>query len=450
MLNEQRRQQLDGIVQKMITNKESDSNIQFVVNDFSQKYASEQEVQPLKTPFIEKVGNFTGVTPLAKGLAQVIYANTPQGKELENKIKNNIATPEELQAYSEIKGQMPMKGQLVGGAAKTALTLGTLGTGSIATNLAGRVAEGGILGASFTALDNIQNKRKVTDNLVAGAVVGGAIPLAGAAIKKGLQVAGGSIQKGGQAIQQSVIRPSKADIEDGFRIDNIKKYNLGGGIRQTLEKTENKIGELTKQLYEKLGSRKDVAIDLNEVATQTAKDLLLNKSKSFGNIGGTKRILQSLASEIEEASNNGLVDLIEAQAIKQAAGKKGAWVFGAVDPDAKATELVYTKFYQKLKQEIEKKAPEGIREINKQIGELIPISHAIIRRIPVTERNNALSLTDIISLGFSTVDPKALSILAVNRLSKSGGFGNLLTQIGSEIKKTPLPKSGVGQRIFGR
>jgi hypothetical protein len=34
MLSEQRRQQLDGIVHQMIQSKESDSNIQFVVDDF--------------------------------------------------------------------------------------------------------------------------------------------------------------------------------------------------------------------------------------------------------------------------------------------------------------------------------------------------------------------------------------------------------------------------------
>lgn len=45
MLTETRRQQLDKIVQQMVANKESDSNIQFVVNDFKQKYANEAPAQ---------------------------------------------------------------------------------------------------------------------------------------------------------------------------------------------------------------------------------------------------------------------------------------------------------------------------------------------------------------------------------------------------------------------
>ena len=42
MLPENRRTQLDGIVQQMVNNGESDNDIQFVVNDFKTKYAAEQ------------------------------------------------------------------------------------------------------------------------------------------------------------------------------------------------------------------------------------------------------------------------------------------------------------------------------------------------------------------------------------------------------------------------
>ncbi len=64
MLSDERRTQLDGIVQKMAANKESDSNIRFVVDDFKKKYESEQSTQPNQaqpTPqkgFLRKVGDF--------------------------------------------------------------------------------------------------------------------------------------------------------------------------------------------------------------------------------------------------------------------------------------------------------------------------------------------------------------------------------------------------------
>lgn len=448
MLDETRRQQLDGIVKKMIANKESDSNVQLVVSDFISKY--DTKIAQPKTPFIEKVGNFVGVTPLAKGLAQVIYANTPEGKALAAKIQNNTATPEEYQAYANIKGETPTKNSVIGGAGKTALTLGTLGTGSLATNLAGRVAEGGIIGGAFTALDNLQNNQKITKNLATGVAIGGAIPLAGEAIKKGIQGLGKLSSGASSKIEYSLIKPTKMDLADGFSVETIKKYNLGGSLKQTLEKTDNKLMDLTEQLKGKLASRPEATIDLNEVANKTAQEMLKNKSRYFGDTSNVKKILESLASEIENVSSNGLVDLPEAQIIKQSAGQKGAWVFGFTDPNAKATEMVYTKFYQQLKQEIEKKAPEGIRGINKQISELIPIQNAIIRRLPVAERNNVLSLTDVISGGVSMINPKGWGLFVANKLTKSGQFANLLGKLGESTQNINLGKTNLGSRVFGR
>jgi hypothetical protein len=416
---------------------------------FSSVYGKQEQS---KTPFVEKVGDFMGITPIAKGLSAMAFKYlTPEGKELEKKVNNNTATPEELQAYSEIYGNLPNAKQIAGGAAKTALTLGTLGTGGVATNLAGRVIEGGILGGAYTALDNMQNNEKATKNLATGVAIGGAIPLAGTVIKKGIQGVGKVLKFGGEKIQQIFIKPTMADIEDGFKIENINKYGLGGSLETTLKKTEKKLEDLSKQLSSKLASRPETSIDLNEVAKKTATNILSNKSKSFGDLGSVKNILEKLGSEIEEVSANGLVDLPEAQAIKQAAGKKGAWVFGFRDPDAKATEIVYNKFYRVLKEEIEKKAPQGVKEINKQIGELIPISHAVIRRIPVAERNNVLSLTDLITGGFAIgFDKKAIGLFIANRLTKSGWVGKMLAQTGKKVSEIKMPSGNLGQRIFGR
>lgn len=63
MLTETRRQQLDGIVQKMTANKEPDSNISLVVNDFKQKYANEGGAQAPATAPAQPVPNGTEGTP---------------------------------------------------------------------------------------------------------------------------------------------------------------------------------------------------------------------------------------------------------------------------------------------------------------------------------------------------------------------------------------------------
>jgi len=450
MLTEQRRQQLDGIVKQMIDNKESDSNIQFVVSDFSEKYGNEQ---PAKTDnrgmgqkILEGVGSLAGLDVIGKKIAGAI---APTAAKI-------FAPGTEKYTKEIVKQEDPTWGQTAGAVGQLGLTVGTLGTGAVAGKLGltgakalgAKIAEGGIIGGAYTALDNVSKKENAGKGVITGAIVGGAIPLVGAGIKKGIQKLGAGATKASEKIESSLIRPLKADVSDGFKIENIKKYNLGGNLTQTLQKTDDKLAELTQQLKSKLVNRPDAVIDLNEVASATTKKLLENKTRYFGDTAGIKRVIQNLANEIENVSKNGLVDLPEAQILKQAAGQKGAWVYGFVDPDAKATEMVYTKFYQQLKQEIEKKAPAGIKEINKQISELIPISHAIIRRIPVAERNNVFSLTDVISGGLSFGNPQALGLFIANRLTKSGQFAKLLGQFGEKVQNVKLPAGNVGSRIF--
>jgi hypothetical protein len=379
------------------------------------------------------------------------------GKKIAGAIAPAFVSKENQPFLKEvIKKEDPTWGQVAGATGKLALTTSTLGTGAVAGKLGltgakalgAKIAEGGIIGGAYTALDNVSKKEDAGEGVITGALVGGAIPLVGAGIKKGIQKLGGGAIKAGQKIQSSLIRPTKADISDGFDIANIKKYGLGGNLQTTLQKTDDKLAELTTQLKAKIGSRPSAVIDLNDVAEKTTKEILSNKSKYFGDNAGVKRVLQNLADEIESVSKNGLVDLPEAQILKQAAGQKGAWVFGFVDPDAKATEMIYTKFYQQLKKEIEAKAPEGVKGINKAISDLIPISHAIIRRIPVAERNNVFSLTDIISGGLSFGNPKALGLFIANRLTKSGQFAELLGKFGEKAQNIKLPSGNLGGRIF--
>src|SRR3990167_2451836 len=59
MLPEDKRTQLDGIVQRMVQNKESDSNIRFVVDDFKKKYIPVETppVAPKSPNYFQRVGS---------------------------------------------------------------------------------------------------------------------------------------------------------------------------------------------------------------------------------------------------------------------------------------------------------------------------------------------------------------------------------------------------------
>ncbi len=298
-------------------------------------------------------------------------------------------------------------------------------------------------GAISTAQEGEFNDQAKTN-----AIVGGLFSLVGSAAGEAIDLLGKGVKKVGKKIQTTVIKPNLADLKDGFKIENLKKYNLGGSNEQVLFDTSNKLNELSDQLNKKLGSS-NVSLNLNGIYDETVAALGGSKAKNFGNIKGTERVLESLKNEITEvAGKNGLVSIPEAQLVKQGAGTKGSWVFGSGDPDASAIEKVYNAFYKNLKVAIEKNSPEGVKEINKQISELIPIQNAVLRRIPVESRNSIMSLNDSISLFGSLLNPKALAVLGAGRLSKSGKFGNFLVNISDKVKSPS--GSPLTQRIFGQ
>lgn len=397
-------------------------------------------------------------------LAQA-YSTVPPEKrdELNKTIQENAkmidmlykrANGDDLQAY----GITP--GQALGIGANAALTVATTGTGSLAAKtslkgaagLAARVVEGSATGAAFQASSNLANKKNITENLGTAAIIGGALPLAGAALSKGKELLGKITKGAGQKIQSSTIRASVRDVKDGFKIETLNKYDLGGSLDQTLNKTNAKLNELNKQLTDTLAGS-NATVDLQAIYRETADSFLGNKAQNFGEASNIGRVIKSLGKELDILGQTS-VDLPTANILKRASGAKGSWSFGMIDKDAKATEEVYSIFYNRLKVAIENAANQagkpGVRELNQQMAELIPVANAVIRRIPVAERNNAISLTDAIGLFATISNPKAGVLTAINKASKSGRVGNALVKKGASLLNPKSSKTGIGARIFGK
>jgi hypothetical protein len=254
------------------------------------------------------------------------------------------------------------------------------------------------------------------------------------------QAVGGAIERTGEKIQTTAIKPTTRDVADGFKIENIAKYDVGGSEKEVLAKSQVKLNQLTALLKEKLtGSTNKV--DLNSVFAKTSADLQSNKASTFGDNGAMSSVLDKIADEITRVSPDGFADLLISTDIKRAAGNKGAWSYGRPEPDASAVEEAYTVFYRNLKTAIEEASPEGVREINKQLSELIPIQNAAMRRVPVADRNNALGLLETIGLAATVYDPAALALTLTARATKSGRVGEALTKTGKAIKgpSKPIP-----------
>lgn len=322
----------------------------------------------------------------------------------------------------------------------------------IAGSVLGKTAQFGAIGGSAggaKAISEGKTKEQVLIETGKGALIGAGTGLAMGGIEKVLTGVSKLAVKTADKIQTSVIKPSQADIKDGFSIDTIKKYNLGGSLKQTFEKTDKTLDSLSKQLNSKLESS-NASIDLNKVYENTAKKLLGAKLESFGSNAQMEGAIEKLRNEIVAVSgDNGIVSIPEAQLVKRASGHFGAWSYGVPTPEATASQKVYNTFYNELKTAIEQNSPEGVKQINQEISKLIPVMNALIRRIPVAERNNALSLTDIISLTGASLDPRALSISLLNLASKSGRVGSLLSKtpdIGKAVQKVePIARQAIAR-----
>jgi len=246
-----------------------------------------------------------------------------------------------------------------------------------------------------------------------------------------VKAAGRGIEATGEKIQQSVIRPSINDIKDGFKIENVAKYDVGGSLPETITKTHAKLNELGQQLKTTLKDT-DAKINLPAVLRRTAERLGADKAGTFGDNAALDRVLDQIADEVKRVGDD--IDLVAATNVKRGAGNKGAWAYNRPEADASAIERAYTEFYSVLKEEIEKAAPEGVRAINKQLSELIPIQNAALRRLPVEQRNNVFSLTDSIGFFSALYDPKALLLVGASRAARSGKVGEALVKGGQKIQ----------------
>jgi hypothetical protein len=391
--------------------------------------------------------------------AQSLPADDPARQSLLNQARENIVSMghSEETAHGILttaSNNQYTPGQIIGTGLNAGLTTATFGSAGLGGGLLSRTAQSALLGTGYQFAGDLQGKKTPGIDLLGGAAIGAAIPLAGSGLSfLKNNVVGGGLETLGTKIQTSVIRPSMNDLEKGFKIENVNKYDLGGSLNQTLVKVNAKMNTLGQQLKQLVSNSGDT-LDLAHTYAETEKALTSGKAQNFGENKAILRVLEDVKAEIEHltgSGDNATVDLATAQEVKRAAGTLGSWVNGFADKDANARQQVYTKFYQVLRQQIEGAdvGPE-IKAINKQLSDLIPINNAVVRRIPVADRNNAISLSDAMGLIGTVFDPRTAVVAGINKASKSGIAGNALVKAGQAIQKKAVNLGPVGQRIFGQ
>ena len=79
------------------------------------------------------------------------------------------------------------------------------------------------------------------------------------------------------------------------------------------------------------------------------------------------------------------------------------------------------------------------------MSEIIPIQRAVIRRIPVAQRQNPIGLLEGISLieALSSGNPRGLSVLGAKAITGSAKAGAAFKDIGTLAEKVKEPAAGL-------
>jgi len=320
-------------------------------------------------------------------------------------------------------------GKTVGDVAQFLIPSGAIGDvvkgAEIASPVVRTLAKAGLEGASSGVIGQAQS----------GDTSSTAVP---AALGAGGTIVGAGGNALGQALAQrsesALIKAGKSDVADGFSVGNVFKYGLGGTLQQTYEKGVAKLQQLGQQLKATLGAS-PATVSINDALDQTAAELKGQAASKFGSNTALQSAIDKVRTEIQttlglmrqggvKVGPNGDVALDIGNQLKQGAGTQGAWLMdpsGKVhgDPDQQALGQVYTTLYGKLKTMINDGAQGAAAPINKQMSDIIPITNAVIRRIPVAARANPISLIDAISLATGHIPVGIL-----NRALLSGRVAN--------------------------
>jgi len=389
----------------------------------------------LKTKYLGDVGR------IGKGFTVGLDGKDAFSKESIKGALGAAGTGLELGSYA-------VGGPAAGTGLKAGLT-GAKGIGRTALRTAGMEAIAGGTGALGAGLREGRSAGQIAGDVAAGTALGGVLGAAAPLVARGISSIPRLPQNVGQGardlslkIQESIIKPTRADIKSGYKPETLNKYDIFGSLEDVTAKTNKLISEKGQQLKtiitegketlptEKVGS----VIDSFKQRVEQGSSRL-NKSRRMRAV---QEVEDSMRETYGENWRNAELNIEDLISFKRESGLEAAFNH---DPLRSGTqtdkEEVFNTLYRTLKDTSERVAKDTpLANVNKELSELIPVEQAILRRIPVAQRQNAVSLTDMIGISASFIDPSALALTGANRFLKSGVGARTFANI---AKRLPRP-----------
>jgi hypothetical protein len=258
--------------------------------------------------------------------------------------------------------------------------------------------------------------------------------------------------KGLGAVSERLIRrdymPLKGHEKAGWNPKAAMKHGLYGKDAAGLSEAGSaKLSELYKQQKALIqegkaaGGRVDFSQAIDDVLAQIEKggdSELWDKAPALAQeykrrIARIRDMDQADPNALREAMSK---DVADAQLIKSDIGEDAAFAsmkgVPGIDKDAAVRGRFAALLYGNTKTQIEKNSPEGLREINNAMSEIIPLRNAAEHRAAVEGRQRVGKLTDFILGGGAMVEPSVgLPALALKKLVDSPRF----TKVAVELQK---------------
>ena len=457
MLPEERRTQLDNIVSQMVANGENDNTIDFVVNDFKNKYSVRE---PEKT-FTQKTAD----------VLDMFFGGGKVGEAIGTQIAKARAKPEERQfiegpSAKEVAGSalqsaaLFIPGGKVAQVGTKALTKIGLKTGASAIS---KISTGATAGAVFDVASNLQQGKSGAEALTPGlgSVIGGFIPAVG--VGKNVVVRFGERQA--PRIINSLIKPLAKDFsygknpgraiaEEGIIANNFD--DLIDKIRTTRQSVGERIGQLGDTLSKQPVLQLQNSLNPLDDAIKLAASQ--NNTSVLQRLNNVKRSLTEVLEPQVDANGNIGVVSVGSRDLNNLTFKQARTLLGDIGDltsftgnpsDDKAVNAALKKVYGNIKGETLKFArqidPINAKEFEKLTEKYADLSSAEIAakyRDKIIQRQSLVGLSpQTVGIGTGLITAVAtggatipavlvgLSGAAIDKLAATPGFKTRLAYL---------------------
>jgi len=267
-------------------------------------------------------------------------------------------------------------------------------------------------------------------------IIGKALP----ATSKGFKSAAGRVQG-------TKVKINTPEFNKGAANELYTKYNVFGNAKSVKKQWQTKISDTYKQVKDKILNSETMLDPDNYTFVDDIFSQAERSAEKFGKsktaVIDIKKELNKMRESFDEAYPEGKINLLETQMEKQVIGKKGDWIAEAGsrsgNPSAPVSAQAHNALYDAMKTVVENKGSPGIKELNKQLSEMIPMERAASRQVLVSNRKNLIPLDDYIG-GLAAVssaahgNPLPAMLVGANILSKSPTTASLLNKTGTALE----------------